>query len=209
MANKVDNLLNLKKQFLEGTEINPIEIINDEFLWKKWLKERKQASKKYMDSLQKMGIKYNGKLLEVGKGIDDTLISLKNKSFLLTPFEDDYKKYSDQIILGNLYTLSGVPYIINETNEGIKTSKITDFNQIVTHNPYDMIKIDDFITLFETEFNVAVGIFGKVYDKDFEQKMNSLDEFRRKIAYNCVANYARDDDNYSYIVASKVRRKKR
>ena len=174
----------------------------------KFLKEREKIGEKYLKEIIKVTDERisKGYRVEVNKGaLDSILLKEAAKS-----------KFRE----GTCIPVTPYPTLINEppkkliiTNAGacffknLKTSKIIPNKGIIetfiTQNPYNSEFLKDWEKIPQTgEGNIVVGMYGKTYDKNYEEKLAMLREFKAKLSGNMVHEYLTNGDNYFALVAT-------
>ena len=79
----------------------------------------------------------------------------------------------------------------------------------MTQNPYSPKHIMNWDEIHNKgEKEIILGVFGNIYDKDSENKIKELKEFKNKLIGSYSEDYMVENDTYCYVVASdKVEKK--
>ena len=206
--NRETYLIHLFNQFKMATGLQNVDIQNDIYAgnlrheFSKWLNERENISKGYQGLLNYMDFDYeNHMTAEVGKGIQDSIV-LKNRcTTIITPYTYGMKEYSkNKIIKGSLKIVdSDIEKEDIFTNE--KTSYIDSF---MTQNPYHINCIEGWDILHNSsKGGIILGVYGKLDDKDREQKLTILRDFRDLLYNNYKEEYIKFNGEYYYIIGTK------
>lgn len=201
------------KQFLDaiGSKVNEqkttIELLRE---LKDWLNYRKEIGKEYIMFLEELGLDYFKKssTAEVGKGELDTLVKPFDTT-LLTPYTFKLKNES-RFLIGDLSVKGGIPLLKKETYEGLTQNEILRQNfTFMTQNPYTPEKIQYWHQLHNNGYNIIAGIYGNIYDKDFEEKIKLLNYLKRNLSDEYIIENLVNKDYYAFIIASSRKKIKK
>ena len=194
-------------QFASAKGKNEIHINSKDSLLEfgAWLKEYKKASEDYLEILDYYGLKYdNSFCAEVGKNQYDSII-MDYKTKIITQNLSDFKKIeSDRLIEGNVAIKKATPILVRPNKED--TEILNQFiNTYMIHNPYSFDDINGWENLHNlSENNIIVGVFGNLSDKDRNEKLEALTQFRNKLIKNSfIEEYETNQDMYYYVIGSK------
>lgn len=177
--------------------------LNDESFKKnylEWLVERKKQGYRYFNFLYEMK---SGLLerttAEVGKNEVDC-ISLPFDTTIISPFKyedlDDFTRLMPALmkVLDEELLLEFIP------NDKIKSIILPrkKIETVMTQNPYTPYSILEWDTLHNSgNYDIAVGIYGSIYDKDIKEKLKLLKDLKEKILFDDYKyDLNRDNDIY-------------
>ena len=202
-----NSYVELFKQYCAARGIDKIQCSFEDFErdFSSWLSEQKETGSEYLSIIKRFNLfSANDKCAEVNKSMEDS-ITLPFRTKLITPYIDNTSvNESDRVIDFNLYINKThvVPVITSDTvnmmvvpREQVKT--------YMTQNPYNFDMIDGWDILHNSgRSDIIVGVYGNTNDKDRQQKIDSLVQFKRKLnglyrEFNYVIN-----DKYFYVVGS-------
>lgn len=168
-----------------------------------WSKERKKISETYKIILKELGIDLNTQAtVEIGKGINDTIV-YNEQAKVITPYPYNMygTKYQNKITKAKL--------IIKTPNNQNNNKLLENVDTLITHNPYDGNHILNWNYLFdENYYNIAIGIFGKKYDRNRSDSIQVLKELIKMINETYQVIEEETKDNYYYIVTNALTRRK-
>ena len=202
----------LMEQYRMATGSNHLEshsqIFMEEFYH--WLKIRQRLGFQYTDLLTEIGIDFsNETCAEIGKGDFDSIIKPPSTTILITPYKDITPTTSSQVIPASFSVQNGSPTL----DPSIPLSKYPFLNELttyITQNPYTPEQIANWYQLHNIRnFNIAVGIFGKNYDKDIRVKLQQLKELKARMNKDIIEERCYIGENYFHVVASKPKIKKK
>ena len=163
----------LKKEFLE------------------WLKERtkmKHIYLNYLYSLKKDIIERT--TAEIGKTDDDTMSKLEFMDNLVIS-SYNINDIDDSRIIPAKMKVKNEEIYLDFFNRVSGMFLPRNLNLIMTHNPYNIYSVLNWEDLHNSgNYDIAIGIFGSIYDKDIKNKINLLTNIKEKII----------DGNYIYSV---------
>lgn len=166
----------------------------------KWVYRNQTIAEDYLKFLKFMGAlpEEESKIAEVGKYFDDT-ITLDNNINMITPCVDNIYYYrakpGDQLIIGQLI-------IRDKKFEVIAKDDVLDFDRYITQNPYNEYCIKNWERAHNNGINITVGVYGSIYDKDYQSKIDSLKLLKEKLEKEYKEGYATIGDSYFYAIAS-------
>ena len=193
-------------------DVNSKDFLND---FKNWLSDMQKKGKTYISFLEDLGLKVDSYFIaEVGKGKSDTIVR-DLETTIITPYPEgidrDGFNYS-RLIMANFKIYDGIPTLLMRDGHGNKildTLSPSMFNCFMTQNPYSpkhMMYWDEIHNRGEKE--IIMGMFGSIYDKDADDKVKELKEFKDKLVGSYNEDYMVENDTYCYVVASdKVEKK--
>lgn len=158
-----------------------------------WLKEYKNKLNIYRDFLKSNGITFDGRVIELNKGLMDTVIEEKSSSYLLTE-ETLNRNYN--VLNGELFTFEDQRFCMYKKN----LLSIENFETFITHNPYNYSSLNNIIKC-QNEVDICVGIIGNIHDKDYNLKIDKLKKFQSKLLKSTEI-YETNNDEYFYLVKS-------
>lgn len=162
-----------------------------------WLKQYKLCTYEYKKYLEKyLGISLdNEKLIEFGKGNIDSIVG--DNSILITPyahtFADLYRSNSTLVFDNNnvYFNMNNENYLLNKSDT------------FMCNNPYMYHIMSTLEKLYNMDYNIIVGVYGKEYDKNKNAKIKILKQFKKN-KDRLGANYNTKDDNYFYVLTKKM-----
>lgn len=161
-----------------------------------WLKERQNIKENYKMLLDYMKIEYNHPItVEIGKGLYDT-VTYNKKTTIITPYTYGLNKNNhNKIIKANIKIV---------TSSDIEShQKILPIDSVMTENPYTENHIHNWEYLLNSsKFTTTIGIYGKIYDKDYGKKIKILETLKEKIIDEYNEELIRVKDDYIYIISS-------
>lgn len=206
-------LQNLFNQFLSVTGMDNTIDVSENVLnnFHKWLVDMQFLGQKYEEILTLMKVDFNtSKIAEIGKGKYDSIVHGNGKTTIITPCPNEFFDIiSNPIIIGSLECLGNEPVIVETDMVETTYTTLSNFNidTIMTHNPFG--DINTFLRLCNrTYLNIVVGVFGKIYDKNAEQKIEMLKEFKRKIIAPVDLRFFQLGDNYYEVVKTEKNKEK-
>ena len=180
-------LENLFKEYqaIKGTK-SCTSMFDNSYL--RWLEARKYYLEVYKKCLEE-AIGLDNVILELDKGNLDSISNLDSKIILLTKyvdtFKDSYSKKMDkrEIINGKLKRDKDT-IIIESISKTLEVPK-TNTSYCVTSNPYNFkTSSNNLYLLSEMGFNILMGIYGYIGDKNLDYKLNKLKEFQEVVSGN-------------------------
>ena len=202
---------NLVQEYVRSSNIKHIDLNSTLFIkdFANFIKEREKEGKIYFDFLDYLSTTpmLDNNTCEVNKGKYDSIVKDKDM-LIITPFFNDFERCNFKMIIPREFTvIDDMPYIKNE--KGIENISHFTITRYITQNPYDKSYIKDFDKLHNNNFGIAVGVYGNIYDKDIEYKINMLEALKDKLIDSYTCEYATSKDCYMYAVVSNklVRRR--
>ena len=146
-----------------GKEYNQIDISNPPSEFIQWLTLNKVVVNKYKEYLDFLGY-INEPTAEIGKGVYDSIAGRDME--VISPFGGTLNKTTAEIHIseGNVFCRA--------------LGRISPLEQkiILTHNPYSFQDVSLWSNVHNKgDHRISIGIYGKVYDKDKTQKIESLE----------------------------------
>ena len=181
-------LENLFKEYqaVKGTKYEINNMFDNSYL--RWLEARKYYLEVYKKCLEEV-VGLDNIVLELDKGNLDSISNMDSKIILLTKyvdtFKDIYSKKIDkrEIINGNLKKDKD-NIIIESSSKTLEVPK-NNTSYCVTSNPYNFRASSNKLHLLSEEgFNILMGIYGYIEDKNLDYKLNKLKEFQELVSGN-------------------------
>ena len=197
-------LNNIIEQYQKATGNKKIDLSSVSFREEldSWLNYRNKIGYTYRSLLNYMNLEYSNQMTaELGKGLVDSIVSKNGTTTLITPFTYGLdKKQGNKIIRGNIRYVSK-----NTKHKSIDQEDSVSFiDSFMTQNPYYQQELDIFEAMHNTgQYDIIVGIFGTNYDKDKDNKIRLLREFKDRLNKNYKEKYIKFNDNYCYTIATK------
>ena len=202
-------LKNLIEQFKQATGTKNVDINSQAFIseFSEWIKSRKLMGKDYTSFIEYMDVHptvISEESVEIGKGKYDT-IALDTGIHMITPYSEGIKRTDAGIITADFGVYEGTPIMIkhNKSDNQFEAVDTQYVRRFLTHNPYEQGCIRDWEQLHNVGENITVGIFGSIYDKDVEQKIQQIEALRDGIIDGYFKeDYVTSGDSYYYAVSS-------
>lgn len=191
LFNEYINLL--FKQFID-TLVNNMKINQDELMdeFIDWLVGLEKMNNEYIGFAGSNGINLlDNHSVEVNKGIIDTLDMAGKK---VSQFASTLNKPNSY-----LFTWGDVPSIIQENS----MRSCNEYDLYHTFNPYSLRYYGDLHTLHNRGYKICYGIFGKVYDKDKNKKIDLFSNIVSSLDIEPEIDCTTIGDNYYYILYTK------
>ena len=187
-------LLNLYKQYCDARGVirNPFDGKDLSYDFLEWITTNKLMTKEYSDYLLYLGYLESKTVAEVGKGRYDSIASQEIAT--ISPYADTL-----ELPKRELFIIVDVPLIE-------ESGKIVLLNQqvLLTHNPYDEMRIMNWSRVHNMgNYDISIGMFGKVYDEDFSKKVKLIEEISKRMTEDHVLDYDTDKDKYFCSLNSK------
>lgn len=184
-------LIKLYKQYCDAYNIefdikklNSTEFIN-------WIIKNKKLSKKYKIYLTNIGYISSKYKVEIGKGKYDSISDDDIK--IISPYAETLGKQNSRLIIAN-----GEP-IIKRQNKLI----IPNQELLLTHNPYDD-ELSGWKDIHNNGiYDISVGVYGNIYDKNYKKKLYMIKELSRTMNDDFIIDYETDNDEYYCSIHSK------
>ena len=207
-----DKMYELFKQFCDAYGVkNPK--LDDQVMVKAfydWLYEEKKDNDAFdLDQLDLLGVDYkDARTIEVGKGIDDSLV-LPYSTVILPKDMEGFEEYGKRVVIGNLKFHGNLPFIIQKGVHIDHSIPLDLYNTFMTQNPYSPYDLNDWEKLPAGFHDLVVGVYGDINDYDMEAKKEMLYKFLQKIdpQYGPELSEIETLDKYASIVtaSSKTR----
>ena len=209
----------LVRQYFESQGMNPIlssiNIKSKRFQKElfMWLKERSKIGEKYVDFLFYLGKDItNLETAEIEKGKYDSIVR-PYETTVITPYYYPDEKNNKEILRYAFFPDFNTPGLLKLDNQQnlqeIKESP-SYIQQYITENPYrrtDLFGIEDLHN--GGNFDILVGVFGDIQDRDKEKKIKLLKELRDKIIDDEIkVEFDCDRNQYFAAVVSNRKLKK-
>ena len=199
----------LINQYMAAKGIKKVDYLSENFReeFKEWLKGNQKAGNTYFNFIESFEAYPSLNPIctaEVGKGKYDS-VALSQGIGLITPFREEIAK--SQIILPTEFRVYDcTPFAVKEEKGHSHFVKLTDsgIERYMTQNPYTIESIKRWEQLHNSgTSNITVGVYGNIHDKDFESKMELMQNLRERIMTDeVIEDYATDRDNYFYALSS-------
>lgn len=199
----------LIEQFKSATGTKNVDVNSQEFIkeFSEWVKSRKNMGKDYTSFIEYMNVHptvIGEESVEIGKGKHDT-IALDTCIHMITPYSEGIKRTDAGIITADFGIYEGTPVMIKHYKGGnqFKAVDTQYVRRFLTHNPYGQGCIRNWEQLHNVGENITVGIFGSIYDKDIEQKIQQIEALRDGMSDDYYKeDYVTSGDSYYYAVSS-------
>lgn len=200
-------LKNLIKQYQSAAGVGNINMtsqeLENEFI--NWIKDNRIIGKKYLSFLEYMEVypTIGETSTEIGKCKYDS-IALDSDITIISPYFDNVEMVNN-VIPAAFGILDGIPTIAKYENgkahvEAVDTSY---FRRFITQNPYSQDNIKNWEYLHNKGENITVGVFGRTYDSDIEQKIKQILLLKNKLTDDSYKEeHAKIDDMYFYAISS-------
>ena len=133
------------------------------------------------------------------KGFLDSSAYLKKA--LISPYANIEKEKVEPAITGSVLVNNGKVSL--KTKRVVKLLTSDDYEYFMTYNPYTEEMLNKFTNIHnETDFSIAVGVFGHLDDKTYEEKMEMFSRFKRTLNRDYQVYECNTDDIYVAGVAS-------
>ena len=147
-------------------------------------------SKIYQDYIQYLGINLELKeTAELNKGIYDS-VALPHTT-IISPYAKTLGKESSE-----LYLFQGELVIL--TGSKLKKGQVAE--TFITQNPYTLHELELFKYFILSNIDMCLGVFGSIYDKDKESKIQELINFKDSFDLEIDEHYDIQDDTYMYVI---------
>lgn len=206
-----ESLNYLKKLYKEYLSSRGIVIDNQDMIgnqyYLNYLKKMKNDLEIYKKCLLDADILDNV-CLELDKGVLDSISTKDTHITLLTRYKSTFEELEDNtfdkrlIVKGTLLeNPSGVRINLSNSERFINILRDNKL-YCVTQNPFDYQKaFRDLNMLHNQGFNVVLGIYGKLSDKNHAEKLAKLNSFQKLVSGNLVTRNI--EDTYVSFVKTK------
>lgn len=159
---------------------------------------------KYIDAMQKIAKIFDTVLVQLeitdkddicllDKGFLDSSAYLKKN--LISPYANIEKEKLEPAITGSILVNNGKVSL--QTKRVVKLLTSDDYGYFMTYNPYTEEMLNKFTDIHnETDFSIAVGVFGYLDDKTYEEKMEMFSRFKQTLNRNYQVYECNTDDIY-------------
>lgn len=167
---------------------------NNDFI--NWIVRNKILSEEYKKYLLYLDIPIYDSSVEVGKGKYDSIAG-KNIE-VVSPYGETLNKQNLRLVkAGNTALVVAAKRAIILPQESL----------LITHNPYEIEELIKWYSLHEsTCYNISIGMYGSIYDKDKLKKIEYL-MLMQKQSEELEINYDTLKDNYFCSLNSKRKTK--
>ena len=226
-AKHKDNIQEKKEKLANGKGIQKDIIVQEyfDYLFNQFVRDRLEDAKnatfkneadvliayfKYIDAMQKITKIFDTVLVQLeitdkdnvcllDKGFLDSSAYLKKA--LISPYANIEKEKVEPAITGSVLVNNGKVSL--QTKRVVKLLTSDDYEYFMTYNPYTEEMLNKFTDIHnETAFSIAVGVFGHLDDKTYEEKMEMFSRFKRTLNRDYQVYECNTDDIYVAGVAS-------
>ena len=177
-----------------------------------WLEIRKKYGYRYIDFLYEMNTRILDRTTaEVGKTELDSLVTPFDTT-IISSYKFDSLEDKERLIFSNFLVYDGNPVLYlkacDEPHMIVLPKRRID--TFMTENPYDPYSIKYWNELHDSGyFDIAVGVYGSIFDKNIDDNLNMLKDLREKIVGNDYKfDYNNDNDIYYAAIVSQRTNKK-
>ena len=226
-AKNKDNIQEKKEKLANGKGIQKDIIVQEyfDYLFNQFVRDRLGDAKnatfkdeadvliayfKYIDAMQKITKIFDTVLVQLeitdkdnvcllDKGFLDSSAYLKKA--LISPYANIEKEKVEPAITGSVLVNNGKVSL--QTKRVVKLLTSDDYEYFMTYNPYTEEMLNKFTNIHnETAFSIAVGVFGHLDDKTYEEKMEMFSRFKRTLNRDYQVYECNTHDIYVAGVAS-------
>ena len=226
-AKHKDNIQEKKEKLANGKGIQKDIIVQEyfDYLFNQFVRDRLGDAKnatfkdeadvliayfKYIDAMQKITKIFDTVLVQLeitdkdnvcllDKGFLDSSAYLKKA--LISPYANIEKEKVEPAITGSVLVNNGKVSL--QTKRVVKLLTSDDYEYFMTYNPYTEEMLNKFTNIHnETAFSIAVGVFGHLDDKTYEEKMEMFSRFKRTLNRDYQVYECNTHDIYVSGVAS-------
>ena len=210
----------LEKLFEQYKQINGIdklsikELKNEKFRqdFVLWLNMRRQYGYRYLDFLYEINESILDRTTaEIGKTELDSIV-IPFDTTIISPSKFDNLEDKDRLIQAMFMIYEDSPILYFEPIKEPRIVSIPEarIDTFMTQNPYTPYSINGWNELHDGgKFNIAVGVYGNIHDKNIESNLKMLKLLREKIVgTDYKFDYNTDGDIYYAAVASTRKIKK-
>ncbi len=210
MYNNYDNLFTQYKDAFgyRFVDINSKSFQEDFY---SFVKERKKQGYRYLDFLYEIRREILERTTaEVGKCEFDSLVEPFNTT-IISPYDFDELTDKTRLIPASFQVIDEevvLKFLPKDEIQQIVLPRRIDL--LMTENPYNPYSILDWDTLHNSgNYDIAVGIYGSIYDKDIKKKLDLLKSLKEKILLRDYKyDYNVDNDIYYAALVSDRHLKK-
>lgn len=200
-------LKNLIKQYQSANGVRNIDVNSQEFKneFIEWIKDNKTIGKKYFSFLEYMEAHptIGETSAEIGKCKYDS-IALDSDITIISPYFDKGET-ANHVIPATFGILDGMPTVAKYENDKAHVEAVDTsyFRRFITQNPYSQDNIKNWEYLHNKGENITVGVFGRIYDKDIDQKIKQIMLLKSKLTDDFYKeDHIEIDDMYCYAISS-------
>lgn len=201
---KRENFLLLLNQFATAKGIKNIDSSSKEFMdeFSAWIIEMQKAGELFKTVLDDMEYDYKSKnVVEANKSKQDSLI-LPYDSTLITPFYDGLEISHTRLYPAIFGMSDNTPTAY--TDEYSSAVNLCFLNSFMVNNPYDQSYLYNIENIFNNGFLAGeVGFYGFINDKNYEQNIKLLEEFKENISRDYQEQQVTIGDCYGLVLTSK------
>ena len=209
-----DNKFNysLIEQYCNAYGYDYKELYNDSLKkdYLNWLKERKEIGNKYLNYLYEIRKDILERTTaEVGKTDLDTITKPFNTT-VISPYEYNNLDDNTRFIPASVFVKDEEIRLYLKVFEHPRMLTLPrNLKLVMTQNPYSPYSILDWDTLHNSgNYDIAVGIYGSIYDKDIKDKLKLLKSLKEKILFgDYIYRIDTDKDNYYAALVSDRKQK--
>lgn len=207
----MDNIFNhfLIEQYQKANGYKFVDLNSKSFRndYLSWLEERKHQGYRYLDFLYEMKENILERTTaEVGKNEIDCL-TLPFDTTIISPY--DYNDIDDptRFIPAIMKVVDEQIVLQLPPSNGIKLMVLPKkIDLLMTENPYTQHSILDWDSLHNSEnYDIAIGIYGSINDKDIKEKLRLLKDIKEKLLFGDYKYdlYYDNDIYYGAIVSDR------
>jgi len=169
-----------------------------------FIKERRCQAGIYRKFLEQMKISYQGKeTCEIGKGTLDSIVFRQTKTSMVTPYinTDELENESQMIMTALVEEREGHLYCLHNHKEMM----MSNYQRYMTENPYESSMLSLFQKIHLSGGVITVGVYGGILDKDRNEKLTLMREFRKRLdARIVILDDVTFQNTYVSIVSTKT-----
>ena len=195
----------LREQYRKARGYKKIDLNSDYFKrdFDLWLKNNQINGINYASLLFSLGIDFTTKkTVEIDKGNLDSIV-LPYSTTIISPYIENNNNRNN--VFDNKLVIKG--------NYPMRKEFDIKFYRLMTQNPYSDFETRDYIkwkNIHEhTDYDIILGVYGSLYDRDIEEKIKKLEIFKSYLTREYIESYDIVNDNYYYLIASKPKIKKK
>lgn len=187
-------LLNLYKQYhnARGITYNQREIEQLSYDFLEWIAINKLLTQEYWNYLSYLGYVNCKTIAEIDKGRYDSIIS--DNITIISSYANTMQLPKKRLLI-----VKGMPLIESNNKLSLMQQEV-----LLTYNPYLSITIDSWPSVHNLgEYDISIGMFGSIYDKDIDSKLKVIEEIAKKMQDDYKVDYDTDKDKYFCSLNSK------
>ena len=171
-----------------------------------WLYKRQQYGYRYIDFLYEMNNKIlNRTTAEIGKSEFDSIV-IPFDTTIISPSEFYELEDRERIIQSKFIVIDEKPILYFDKSDSPRMLVLPErkIDTFMTQNPYYPYSISNWEGLHNSgKFNIAVGVYGNIHDKNIKDNLNILKQLREKIIGDDYKfDYKTSGDIYYAAIAS-------